>query len=778
MGDMGDKPQWSSDSDRGDANQVEMLVSQVAMLPVPTLLAKWLAVAFDGRANVREWAAILASDPAVTSRLMSAVGNGDDGVSSVSSESPIAQLIAAQGCDAVGAWLIGTQVFEQFKSNGKLAANKRLDRAAWWRHSLAVGCAARLIAICAEQRVFTGIHAIYGTSIRPERAFIGGLLHDWGQLTLDALFPKSYERVIDRIEMQRLDCTEAERQIFGTDHAAAGYYLAEHWNLPAALIDAIWLHHHTPTATPIRIKQAKLALIVQLAERLVEQARLDQGNDDTTADASVPSQLVANDDRLNEWQSALGISSQAIEQIKREWPTAAELSAAWLNFENIVPIESSGDDLARTNAELMRANAELRAANRAFQQRSRLLDAVLELEACTSATLTGTFTHEILAGKMAEVVGRLTGATAVGVVVGSSARKIAVLATSSLAASSFVTSSQDRNSSYSSQIELLPAAVLNELAAVPGYCCAFDEGHNEAASRVSAERVLPAAILDRLAERWPSQPLCCWPINGRTGWIFAIGSVANELDASILVLGRTAHLLLAQAESQAAARQLSHEFAEMNRRLIDAQAQAARTRSLAMVSEMAAGAAHELNNPLAVISGRAQMLARDAANHSTSTPANISMNASIKRSADIIAEHAQRASNIVIELMDFAKPTPPKPTRWSLAEMLRSLRQEWIARHGFRPEQFELRLSDGPLETIADAAQIRLLLDEVIRNAVAAMPNVDTRRLSINCRNDVADDWLVIQVEDNGIGMPSDILERAFDPFFSHRSAGRGRGLG
>jgi C4-dicarboxylate-specific signal transduction histidine kinase len=58
------------------------------------------------------------------------------------------------------------------------------------------------------------------------------------------------------------------------------------------------------------------------------------------------------------------------------------------------------------------------------------------------------------------------------------------------------------------------------------------------------------------------------------------------------------------------------------------------------------------------------------------------------------------------------------------------------------------------------------------------MQGRDERRLTINCRSDVADERLVVRVEDNGCGMTPDVVERAVDPFFSHRPAGRGRGLG
>ncbi len=73
---------------------------------------------------------------------------------------------------------------------------------------------------------------------------------------------------------------------------------------------------------------------------------------------------------------------------------------------------------------------------------------------------------------------------------------------------------------------------------------------------------------------------------------------------------------------------------------------------------------------------------------------------------------------------------------------------------------------------------MRKLFDEVFRNAVEATAGKTDRRLNVNCWFEVADERVVVRVEDNGVGMTADVLERAMDPFFSHRPAGRGRGLG
>jgi signal transduction histidine kinase/HD-like signal output (HDOD) protein len=706
--------------------QVEMLLSQIETLPtLPAVASRLLEMTLDDRRGAGDVAVLVASDQTLSARILSVVRKANIGAD----VQTVDRAVVLLGCDAVRSLVLGVQIFEMFKHRTEQAGD-RFDRAGLWRHSLAVGCAARLITEHRMANLARSRAARMGWPLpRPEDAFICGLLHDLGKVVFDACFPKSYERVIERVETRRADIIETERDVFGIDHTVAGHRLAQHWKLPQAVAECIWLHHHAPDSTPTRIGFPDHVLIVQAADRLVRQMRIGYSGN------------YAADDQPGQWEDALGLTDQAIEQVKLALPQTIELRAELLGLDQITSTELLQESITRTNAELARVNAELLLANRTLQQRSRTLDALLVLgEATTPDTA-----HEAIAEGMLEAAHLLVGSDAVGVVIGSCTRQITIAATLS-------------GADAAPRVELLPASLLAGVAAAPG-----------GARRCLAEKVLPAAVLDRLAASLPQGPLCCWPVGGQSravGWILAVGDVPEDLDASIAILGNAAGSLLAAAESQVAARRLTEELTEMNRRLVNSQSESARMRSLAMVGEMAAGAAHELNNPLAVISGRAQLLARDA------------LTEPLKRTADLIAEHAHRASDIVTELMEFAKPSSPEPKRWALAGLLEQIRRDWVDRNVFQPEQFVLALSDDLPEVYADVAQLRLLFDELIRNAVQAMPDGSTRRLSVNCRGDVADDLVVIKVEDNGCGMPPEVLERAMDPFFSHRPAGRGRGLG
>src|SRR4029077_8757087 len=117
-------------------------------------------------------------------------------------------------------------------------------------------------------------------------------------------------------------------------------------------------------------------------------------------------------------------------------------------------------------------------------------------------------------------------------------------------------------------------------------------------------------------------------------------------------------LALRTAQIRDEARTLAEQLAESNRKLQSAQAAVLRTKMMVTVGEMAAGAAHEMNNPLAVISGRSQLLASQLADPKQ------------KAAAHLIHEQAHRLTDIITELMDFAKPVPPKPAEMDCAELI------------------------------------------------------------------------------------------------------------
>jgi len=93
-----------------------------------------------------------------------------------------------------------------------------------------------------------------------EEAFVCGLLHDIGKVTLDMLYPEEFRAAADRAHSEGKFIRETERETFGMDHAEVGGLLGEHWNLPASVVDAIQ-YHHAPEESAQNPRQADLTAV-------------------------------------------------------------------------------------------------------------------------------------------------------------------------------------------------------------------------------------------------------------------------------------------------------------------------------------------------------------------------------------------------------------------------------------------------------------------------------------------------------------------------------------
>ena len=216
--------------------------------------------------------------------------------------------------------------------------------------------------------------------------------------------------------------------------------------------------------------------------------------------------------------------------------------------------------------------------------------------------------------------------------------------------------------------------------------------------------------------------------------------------------------------------QLERELAERLR----AEAEVARQREALHQSEklnalgsLLAGVAHELNNPLSVVVGRAGLLAEDLRN----SPHAASL-AAVRAAAD-------RCGKIIRTFVALARQEQPSRRPVDIAEVIRSTLD--IVSFGFRRHQIEVRLELAPRlsELPADPNQLVQVFANLLINAqhaLAACP--PPRWVRISTAVDPGARALKVQVEDNGPGIPKEIIGRIFEPFFTTKPVGQGTGLG
>src|SRR5438270_9285379 len=167
------------------------------------------------------------------------------------------------------------------------------------------------------------------------------------------------------------------------------------------------------------------------------------------------------------------------------------------------------------------------------------------------------------------------------------------------------------------------------------------------------------------------------------------------------------------------------------------------------VCEKAAGAALEMNNQLAVISGRSQLLASQL-----SVPKQ-------KAAAHLIHEQSHRLTDIITELMDFAKPVPPQPGECDLADLIDRALHEAKMQADVVDRTVEVTIGDVPA-VVVDRDQVMSALMELFDNAFNATDPVKGH-IAVNAAFDPFSRKVAVTITDNGCGMEENTLKRAFD---------------
>ncbi len=194
---------------------------------------------------------------------------------------------------------------------------------------------------------------------------------------------------------------------------------------------------------------------------------------------------------------------------------------------------------------------------------------------------------------------------------------------------------------------------------------------------------------------------------------------------------------------------------------------AARADKLRALGQLASGVAHDFNNSLAAILGRAQLLRRQI-----NEPALV-------RNLDIIQTAAEDAAATVRRIQTFARKSAVKEfelvdVAGLVNDAIEITRTRWQNEARIRGLEYDVRLNTEPGQfTYGSASELREVFVNMIVNAVDAMPRGGS--LLITCRR--KDERLQLHFSDNGMGMPDDVQQKIFEPFFSTKGA-HGTGLG
>ncbi len=188
---------------------------------------------------------------------------------------------------------------------------------------------------------------------------------------------------------------------------------------------------------------------------------------------------------------------------------------------------------------------------------------------------------------------------------------------------------------------------------------------------------------------------------------------------------------------------------------------------LADMGTLLAGVAHELNNPLTVVSGYSSILRQTLAEGPS------------RERIDRIASAAERCVRIVRNFLALARQHPPERQRVKPNQIIREAVE--LLAYPLRVDNVEVRLELAEdLPTLwADPHQLHQVVVNLVTNAHQAMHgNTSTRRLTLRTRFKAADSRISLEVIDTGGGIPPEVLGRIFEPFFTTKPVGQGTGLG
>lgn len=230
-------------------SKVDMIINTVGNLrPMPTSITRALRAIEDSSATSTEISEIIGLDQALSASILQSANSVTMGFSTDCSK--LSEAVMRLGFKKLKGLILGIAAVGPFNQSLK---GYRFGAGELWNHSIATAVSAEWIA--RELRYPD-----------PEEAYTAGLLHDMGKLFLDQFVFSDYTRIADLMLKYKLTLYRAEEQLLGIDHAKVGGLIAEKWNFPIVLVDAIEFHH-TPSFARTN---PKLPSIVNVANSFFE----------------------------------------------------------------------------------------------------------------------------------------------------------------------------------------------------------------------------------------------------------------------------------------------------------------------------------------------------------------------------------------------------------------------------------------------------------------------------------------------------------------------------
>ena len=260
-------------------------------------------------------------------------------------------------------------------------------------------------------------------------------------------------------------------------------------------------------------------------------------------------------------------------------------------------------------------------------------------------------------------------------------------------------------------------------------------------------------------------------------WLLVIDRDPGELASSLrqalnveLAVLLAATLLVGGAVVFHTRQMVSHLEAE-DRKRVAVEGQLAHSARLVSLGRMAAGVAHEINNPLAAIGEMAGLMEDLIDDDFLSKAKHGDL---FRNNVNKIQKYVDRTREITHRMLGFARRMEPRQDTLDVNEVIREA-LSFVEREASFREIELIRQLDPDVPVIkSDMAQLQQVLLNLANNALDAVS--DGGRILVTSRPESG--WVVLTVEDDGRGIPTDLHDQIFDPFFTTKAPGEGTGLG
>ncbi len=600
-------------------------------------------------------------------------------------------------------------------------------------HNLAVACCAERIAEISN-----------GVQVNPKLAYMAGLLHDIGKLAVEQQMPKSFRRIVEQSRLNQSLICQVERKYLGSDHTVLGKRLGQNWRLPSEIVSGIWLHHSGRAVLSGSVPHSEVAQIVCVADIVARQCEIgDSGSYDKP---EIPDLML----------DSLGLSNEQLAGIRESLPGIVKQRQRDAGIDSPVIEMTWLETLQAAAGRLSRENSKLLYQNRSLQGAASQLN----------------FLNGFI-----EQLGDLTDPLAVVEVFGLQWQKFYQTGAVCVYLADF-------------SARLLPAVVINCDGQARTTMVETDVSEDSVDGRFENQTDW---LVDQLYEEFDPDrtrilSLKCGAETVAAA-VFEERHPANFQNESVGRICDAAGTVIKLTKSGRTQERLAEKFVEL---LVDTGSVSAKASDdlqnqqteqvkpdqqgkdqpfdsseslLEILSEVAAGAAHELNNPLSVIAGRAQLLANSEADENKN------------QMLQQIQENATEISQIANDLMGFARPPRPRKAACEFSDILNDARDLATMKLGIESLDLQVESESSVGKVYVDSAQVVSAIANILTNAYESYGRQGGTVYAKVAQAD-SRDYMIVRISDEGRGMDSETLSRCTYPFYSQRSAGRGRGMG